>query len=133
MGAETPTVRPSACQPALSFPVPRPLLPRGPAAGSVPSPSLRAGGRPAPLSFPGDATVPGMESRYDAEGAARMVHGLAARASEPLAMRTYSARLIGSDASLVLHGGGNTSVKATGTTLPGATIQVLQIKVSGWD
>jgi rhamnose utilization protein RhaD (predicted bifunctional aldolase and dehydrogenase)/NAD(P)-dependent dehydrogenase (short-subunit alcohol dehydrogenase family) len=74
-----------------------------------------------------------MESRYDAEGAARMVQDLAGRASEPLAMRTYSARLIGSDASLVLHGGGNTSVKATGHTLLGETIEVLHIKGSGWD
>ena len=48
-------------------------------------------------------------------------------------MRTYSARLIGGDASLVLHGGGNTSVKATGTTLLGETIEVLHIKGSGWD
>jgi rhamnose utilization protein RhaD (predicted bifunctional aldolase and dehydrogenase)/NAD(P)-dependent dehydrogenase (short-subunit alcohol dehydrogenase family) len=74
-----------------------------------------------------------MESRYDADGAARMVHDLAGRASEPLALRTYSARLIGSDASLVLHGGGNTSVKATGQTLLGETIEVLHIKGSGWD
>jgi rhamnose utilization protein RhaD (predicted bifunctional aldolase and dehydrogenase)/NAD(P)-dependent dehydrogenase (short-subunit alcohol dehydrogenase family) len=128
MGAETPTVRPSGCQPALSFPG---HFFRGPEPTAFP-PLRGAAGRP-PLSFQGDATVPGMESRYDAEGAARMVHDLAARASEPLAMRTYSARLIGSDASLVLHGGGNTSVKATGTTLLGETIEVLHIKGSGWD
>ncbi|MFO0031319.1 MAG: class II aldolase, partial [Cyanobacteriota bacterium] len=33
--------------------------------------------------------------------------------SEPLALRTYSARLLGADPDLVLHGGGNTSVKTT--------------------
>jgi len=31
---------------------------------------------------------------------------------DPLAMRVYSSRLLGIDPSLVLHGGGNTSVKA---------------------
>jgi rhamnose utilization protein RhaD (predicted bifunctional aldolase and dehydrogenase)/NAD(P)-dependent dehydrogenase (short-subunit alcohol dehydrogenase family) len=74
-----------------------------------------------------------METRYDADAAARMVHDLAPRASEALALRTYSARLIGADPALVLHGGGNTSVKATGTTALGETIEVLHIKGSGWD
>jgi rhamnose utilization protein RhaD (predicted bifunctional aldolase and dehydrogenase)/NAD(P)-dependent dehydrogenase (short-subunit alcohol dehydrogenase family) len=74
-----------------------------------------------------------MESRYDAEAASRLVRDLAPRASEPLALRTYSARIIGSDTSLVLHGGGNTSVKATGKTILGETIEVLHIKGSGWD
>ena len=74
-----------------------------------------------------------MESRYDADAAARMVQDLSPRASEPLAMRTYSARLIGTDPSLVLHGGGNTSVKAAGKTILGETIEVLHIKGSGWD
>jgi rhamnose utilization protein RhaD (predicted bifunctional aldolase and dehydrogenase) len=49
-----------------------------------------------------------MESRYDADSAAQMVHDLSARAAEPLALRTYTARLVGSDPALVLHGGGNT-------------------------
>lgn len=35
----------------------------------------------------------------------------AARCGNELALRTYSSRLLGSDASLVLHGGGNTSLK----------------------
>ena len=48
-------------------------------------------------------------------------------------MRTYTARLIGSDGALVLHGGGNTSVKATGKTALGEAIEVLHIKGSGWD
>lgn len=74
-----------------------------------------------------------METRYDADAAAKMVHDLAGRASELLALRTYSARLIGSDPSLVLHGGGNTSVKATEKTALGETIEVLHIKGSGWD
>ncbi len=53
--------------------------------------------------------------------------------NEALALRVYSSRLIGRDPSLVLHGGGNTSVK---TALPddtGAVVPVLCVKGSGWD
>ncbi len=74
-----------------------------------------------------------MESRYDADAAARMVKDLAPKASELLALRTYTARLIGADTSLVLHGGGNTSVKATASTILGEAIAVMHIKGSGWD
>jgi rhamnulose-1-phosphate aldolase/alcohol dehydrogenase len=74
-----------------------------------------------------------MKSRYDAAAAESLVRELAPRASELLALRTYSARLVGSEPSLVLHGGGNTSVKATVTTLTGETVEVLHVKGSGWD
>src|ERR1019366_6394438 len=74
-----------------------------------------------------------MDSRYDPEAASRLVQDLAGRASEALALRTYTARLVGSEPSLVLHGGGNTSVKDTTTTLLGETIEVLHVKGSGWD
>lgn len=74
-----------------------------------------------------------MESRYDAEAAELMVDELAAHTSELLALRTYTARLIGSDLSLVLHGGGNTSVKATATTILGEDIEVINVKGSGCD
>jgi rhamnose utilization protein RhaD (predicted bifunctional aldolase and dehydrogenase)/NAD(P)-dependent dehydrogenase (short-subunit alcohol dehydrogenase family) len=53
--------------------------------------------------------------------------------AEPLALRTYSARLLGADPDLVLHGGGNTSVKTTVTCLLGEAIPVLCVKGSGWD
>jgi rhamnose utilization protein RhaD (predicted bifunctional aldolase and dehydrogenase)/NAD(P)-dependent dehydrogenase (short-subunit alcohol dehydrogenase family) len=53
--------------------------------------------------------------------------------SEELALRTYSARLLGADPELVLHGGGNTSVKTSVTDLLGQTIPVLCVKGSGWD
>jgi rhamnose utilization protein RhaD (predicted bifunctional aldolase and dehydrogenase)/NAD(P)-dependent dehydrogenase (short-subunit alcohol dehydrogenase family) len=74
-----------------------------------------------------------MKSRYDAALAEALVRQLAPHASELVALRTYSARLVGSEPSLVLHGGGNTSVKATATTLLGETIEVLHVKGSGWD
>jgi rhamnose utilization protein RhaD (predicted bifunctional aldolase and dehydrogenase)/NAD(P)-dependent dehydrogenase (short-subunit alcohol dehydrogenase family) len=48
-------------------------------------------------------------------------------------MRVYSSRLLGSDPSLVLHGGGNTSVKTTVPDLFGEPVEVLYVKGSGWD
>ena len=52
---------------------------------------------------------------------------------EPLALRVYASRLLGREPSLVLHGGGNTSVKATGTNLFGDKEPLLYVKGSGWD
>jgi rhamnose utilization protein RhaD (predicted bifunctional aldolase and dehydrogenase)/NAD(P)-dependent dehydrogenase (short-subunit alcohol dehydrogenase family) len=53
--------------------------------------------------------------------------------SEDLALRTYSARLLGADPTLVLHGGGNTSVKTAARDLFGEEMAVLCVKGSGWD
>jgi rhamnose utilization protein RhaD (predicted bifunctional aldolase and dehydrogenase)/NAD(P)-dependent dehydrogenase (short-subunit alcohol dehydrogenase family) len=53
--------------------------------------------------------------------------------AEDLALRTYSARLLGADPRLVLHGGGNTSVKSTAKDLFGDAVEVLCVKGSGWD
>tara|TARA_B100000959_G_scaffold207644_1_gene217927 strand:+ start:277 stop:2238 length:1962 start_codon:yes stop_codon:yes gene_type:complete len=50
-----------------------------------------------------------------------------------LALRVYSSRLIGQDPNLVLHGGGNTSVKSSYTDLFGDHHEVLYVKGSGWD
>lgn len=69
----------------------------------------------------------------DAEAAAALAHYGAQGVSEALALRTYSARLLGADPELVLHGGGNTSVKTSVTGLLGETIPVLCVKGSGWD
>jgi rhamnose utilization protein RhaD (predicted bifunctional aldolase and dehydrogenase)/NAD(P)-dependent dehydrogenase (short-subunit alcohol dehydrogenase family) len=52
---------------------------------------------------------------------------------EAVVLRTYTARLLGSDGALVLHGGGNTSVKTQARTLLGDTVDVLGVKGSGWD
>src|SRR3990167_8863245 len=49
------------------------------------------------------------------------------------ALRVYTSRLLGAESKLVLHGGGNTSVKTTSTNLLGETIEVLCVKGSGWD
>ena len=53
--------------------------------------------------------------------------------NEDLALRVYTTRLLGRDPLLVLHGGGNTSVKTTVTDLLGDDCEVLCVKGSGWD
>ena len=74
-----------------------------------------------------------MESRYLEADAAGAVADRAPHVSELLALRTYTARLLGAEPSLVLHGGGNTSVKATAHTVLGETVSVIHVKGSGWD
>src|SRR5262249_6378230 len=53
--------------------------------------------------------------------------------SGDLAHRVYTSRLLGRDPSLVLHGGGNTSVKIRETNLFGEEEDILYVKGSGWD
>ena len=53
--------------------------------------------------------------------------------SEDLALRVYTSRLIGADPALVIHGGGNTSVKSTAKTRVGDEVNMLFVKGSGWD
>ena len=50
-----------------------------------------------------------------------------------LALRVYTSRLLGGDPRLVLHGGGNTSVKTVMPDLLGEPAEVLCVKGSGWD
>lgn len=57
----------------------------------------------------------------------------AAFADDDLAMRVYTSRLLGADESLVMHGGGNTSVKSTTKDFYGRDVEVLYVKGSGWD
>jgi len=51
----------------------------------------------------------------------------------PLGPRVYTSRLLGRDKSLVLHGGGNTSVKLEEENLFGEAEPILFVKGSGWD
>jgi len=57
----------------------------------------------------------------------------AGRLDGELALRVYSSCLLGSDPTLVLHGGGNTSVKIRETNLVGEEQDILYVKGSGWD
>jgi rhamnose utilization protein RhaD (predicted bifunctional aldolase and dehydrogenase)/NAD(P)-dependent dehydrogenase (short-subunit alcohol dehydrogenase family) len=58
---------------------------------------------------------------------------MSARISGPLALRVYTSRLLGAEKSLVLHGGGNTSVKLREKDIFGEERDVLYVKGSGWD
>jgi len=60
----------------------------------------------------------------DAEGA---------RFRTDLELRVYTSRLLGRDPSLVLHGGGNTSVKVRERNAVGEDEDILYVKGSGWD
>jgi rhamnose utilization protein RhaD (predicted bifunctional aldolase and dehydrogenase) len=57
----------------------------------------------------------------------------AAKHQGDLAQRVYSARLLGREPALVLHGGGNTSVKTRERNVFGEEEDILYIKGSGWD
>ena len=50
-----------------------------------------------------------------------------------LGLRVYTSRLLGRDKSLVLHGGGNTSVKIREKNVFGEEETILYVKGSGWD
>ena len=57
----------------------------------------------------------------------------AARCADDLELRAYASRLLGAEPSLVLHGGGNTSVKSRARDALGRETEVLHVKGSGWD
>jgi rhamnose utilization protein RhaD (predicted bifunctional aldolase and dehydrogenase)/NAD(P)-dependent dehydrogenase (short-subunit alcohol dehydrogenase family) len=75
-----------------------------------------------------------MESRWSDAQAGEFISRYAAKGvNEDLALRTYTTRLLGSDPRLVLHGGGNTSVKTRARDLLGDEVDVICVKGSGWD
>lgn len=53
--------------------------------------------------------------------------------NDDLGMRVYTSRLLGRESDLVLHGGGNTSVKSRMTDPFGEEVDLLYVKGSGWD
>jgi rhamnose utilization protein RhaD (predicted bifunctional aldolase and dehydrogenase)/NAD(P)-dependent dehydrogenase (short-subunit alcohol dehydrogenase family) len=69
----------------------------------------------------------------DSDAKAALDHWAKAGVGADLAMRVYSTRLLGREPRLVLHGGGNTSVKTRVKDLLGEDADVLCIKGSGWD
>ncbi|MCB9877328.1 MAG: bifunctional aldolase/short-chain dehydrogenase [Planctomycetes bacterium] len=76
--------------------------------------------------------MPPIVSRWSDEAAAACVaecreHG------EALGLRVYTSRLLGQDPALVLHGGGNTSVKTLARDVLGRDVEVLCVKGSGSD
>ncbi|HEY1726412.1 MAG TPA: bifunctional aldolase/short-chain dehydrogenase [Steroidobacteraceae bacterium] len=75
-----------------------------------------------------------MKSRWDPQHAAELAAHFARRGiAEDVALRIYSSRLLGADATLVQHGGGNTSLKTRARLVDGDEIDVIRVKGSGWD
>lgn len=66
-----------------------------------------------------------MKDRWDPEAAASC--------DSDLCLRVYTSRLLGLDDTLVLHGGGNTSVKLEEQDVLGREQRILYVKGSGWD
>ncbi|MDC2964249.1 bifunctional aldolase/short-chain dehydrogenase [Gammaproteobacteria bacterium] len=67
-----------------------------------------------------------MKNLWQEEESRRFAHS-------DLAMRVYTSRLLGKSDELVLHGGGNTSVKSTQINIFGQEEDILFVKGSGWD
>jgi rhamnose utilization protein RhaD (predicted bifunctional aldolase and dehydrogenase) len=84
-----------------------------------------------PLSVRSDS-INAMRDRWSDDDARAYREQFAAYGDD-VALRVYTSRLIGSDPDLVLHGGGNTSVKTTMCDVFGAELQVLCVKGSGAD
>ena len=69
----------------------------------------------------------------DAEARAMQDAAGADPMARELALRVYTSRIIGQDPDLVMHGGGNTSVKLRAHDVFGDEVDVIHIKGSGWD
>ncbi len=75
-----------------------------------------------------------MESWWKEAEAREIIAAEATRGiGEDLALRIYTSRLLGRQPKLVLHGGGNTSVKTKARDIVGDESEVLHIKGSGHD
>jgi rhamnose utilization protein RhaD (predicted bifunctional aldolase and dehydrogenase)/NAD(P)-dependent dehydrogenase (short-subunit alcohol dehydrogenase family) len=75
-----------------------------------------------------------MQSRWvDADAEAMVARYAESGIGRDVALRVYTTRLLGGDPKLVLHGGGNTSVKTRVADLGGVETDVLCVKGSGWD
>ena len=75
-----------------------------------------------------------MKSCWSEKDAKATVRRLALQGvNRDLSHRVYTSRLLGREPRLVLHGGGNTSVKTIEKDLFGNAIDVLCVKGSGWD
>ena len=75
-----------------------------------------------------------MRSKYSDSEAKKYILNYAKRGvSKDLALRIYTTQLLGNDPTVVLHGGGNTSVKSSIKTLLGDKEEIIYVKGSGKD
>lgn len=74
-----------------------------------------------------------MKSKWSDAELSGLITEYGGQFEEDRIVRTYSSRLIGSENELVLHGGGNTSVKTTITNVLGKRVEAVCVKASGAD
>ncbi len=74
-----------------------------------------------------------MKNRWCGKEASKFLAKYGKKFGKDLALRIYTSRLIGEESGLVLHGGGNTSVKGTCISVLGNKIPVVYVKASGQD
>jgi rhamnose utilization protein RhaD (predicted bifunctional aldolase and dehydrogenase)/NAD(P)-dependent dehydrogenase (short-subunit alcohol dehydrogenase family) len=74
-----------------------------------------------------------MENRWSNDKAAQYIEKYGKKWGEDLAIGLYVASLIGTEDRLVLHGGGNSSVKTVHTNLLGETLNAIFVKASGYN
>jgi len=74
-----------------------------------------------------------MQNRWREDEATQFIANYAGRWGQDLALCTYASRLLGAEEALVLHGGGNTSVKGTYRNILGERIPAIYVKASGHD
>ena len=75
-----------------------------------------------------------MKNLWDkSEGLKYIKHYKKYNVSNDLALRIYTTHLLGGEKKLVLHGGGNTSVKTNYKNIFGEINKVIYVKGSGWD
>src|ERR1700688_4261866 len=69
----------------------------------------------------------------DRDAEATVAQGAKSGIDRDLALRIYSTHLLGRDPKLVLHGGGNTSLKERMRDPLGEDVEVLRVKATGFD
>ena len=69
----------------------------------------------------------------DRDAETTVAYAAKAGVERDLALRVYTTRLLGRDPKLVLHGGGNTSLKTRARDLLGENVEVLRVKATGAD
>ena len=74
-----------------------------------------------------------MKNRWSDKKATAFIEKYAPKWDKDLALRIYSSRLIGSEEELVLHGGGNTSVKGIYVDVLNRQVPAIYVKASGHD
>jgi len=74
-----------------------------------------------------------MENRWSDDKAAQFIESYGGNWGQDLSLRLYSSSLIGAEDNLVLHGGGNASVKTVQTDLFGNRIEAIFVKASGYN